>query len=486
MKKNDLVEVTIEDMSDTGEGIGRACGLTLFVKDAVIGDRVIAGITKVKKSYCFARTAEILKPSEYRSQPVCPVCRPCGGCQLQSLSYEKQLEFKTKKVKDCFKRIGGFDVKEEKLSPLPHKSNVMSFDAEKPQQDADETETDRESGIEVKKTLGMKNPWHYRNKAQFPIGTDKNGEIVAGFYAGHTHSIIPTSSCAIQFEGHEKILKKVLDYIRQSGESVYDESARKGTVRHVLMRKAEATGEIMVVLVINGKGLRDERAFADSLKDIEGMTSIQLNFNTENTNVILGKECRVLWGRDHITDKINDISYRISALSFYQINPQQTKTLYETALSYGGLTGNETVWDLYCGTGTISLFLAKEAKQVYGVEIVPQAVENAIENARINGIENAKFFVGDAEEIYEREKIPADVVVVDPPRKGLGEELVNSISRMSPKRIVYVSCDPATLARDAARFAENGYIPEKAQPVDMFPQGVGVETVCLLSKLGAK
>lgn len=453
MKKNDVVEVLIEDMSDTGEGIGHADGLTLFVKDAVIGDRVLAGITKIKKNYCFARTVEILKPSGFRTEPKCPVCRPCGGCQLQALSYEKQLEFKTKKVKDCFRRVGGF------------------------------TGDFQNEGFEVKSTLGMENPWNYRNKAQFPVGINKEGKPVAGFYAGHTHSVIPTSYCAIQFKGHEEILAKVLEYIEMAGETVYDETTNKGTIRHILMRKAEATGEIMVVLVINGKSLRDEKGFVDKLKGIEGMTSVQLNINTKITNVILGEECRVLWGKDYITDKIKDISYRISALSFYQVNPVQTEVLYETALSYAELTGDEVVWDLYCGIGTISLFLARSAKQVYGVEIVPMAVENAICNAKINGIDNAQFFVGDAEEVYIREKIPADVVVVDPPRKGLAEELVSTICKMAPKRIVYVSCDPATLARDAARFAGNGYRVEKVQPVDMFAHGVGVENVVLFRQL---
>lgn len=471
MKKNDLVEVLIEDMSDSGEGIGHVDGLTLFVKDAVIGDRVLAGITKVKKTYCFARTAEILTPSQFRVEPGCPVCRPCGGCQMQNLSYEKQLEFKTKKVRDCFKRIGGFEVTYAGNGKAGGGGDID-----------DNIGGSGEDLIVVNDTLGMSSPWNYRNKAQFPIALNKEGKPVAGFYAGRTHSVIPTVSCAIQFEGHEEILKRVLEYIEKSGEKVYDETTNKGVVRHVLMRKGEATGELMVVLVINGRKLRDEAGLVDMLKDIPGMTGILLNINTKDTNVILGDECRVLWGKDYITDKIGDISYRISALSFYQVNPVQTRVLYETALEYAALTGNETVWDLYCGIGTISLFLARKAKQVYGVEIVPQAVENAKANAKINGINNAEFFVGAAEDVYIEKKLPADVVVVDPPRKGLDEELVNTIAKMGPDRIVYVSCDPATLARDCRRFADNGYKVIKVQPVDMFGHSGHVESVVLLSQ----
>ncbi|MGN0165641.1 MAG: 23S rRNA (uracil(1939)-C(5))-methyltransferase RlmD [Lachnospiraceae bacterium] len=487
MKKNDLVEVDIEDMSDNGEGIGHADGLTLFVKDAVIGDRVLAGITKVKKTYCYARTARVLEPSAYRTEPRCPVYRPCGGCQLQNLDYKKQLEFKTRKVKNCFQRVGGFKVAEGNLSggecnnSIDNRAdNIAGAIANDVLYNSPEN---NKNVITVKDTIGMDNPWNYRNKAQFPIGMDGEGRPVAGFYAGRTHSVIPTSYCAIQFEGHEEILEKVLGYISQSGESVYDETKNKGVVRHILMRKAEATGEIMVVLVINGKKLRDEKSFVDCLKDIPGMTSIQLNFNTKDTNVILGNQCRVLWGKEYITDKIGEISYQISPLSFYQVNPVQTKVLYETALAYADLTGTETVWDLYCGIGTISLFLAQKAKQVYGVEIVPEAVENARANAKLNHIENAEFFTGAAEEIYIRKKLPADVVVVDPPRKGLDEELVNTIAKMKPERIVYVSCDPATMARDCRRFADNGYRVNKVQPVDMFGQGGHVECVVLLTKV---
>jgi 23S rRNA (uracil1939-C5)-methyltransferase len=492
---------------------------------------VLCGITKVKKTYCYARTIEILTPSVYRTEPVCPIYRPCGGCQLQALSYEKQLDFKTEKVAGCFKRIGGFEVEVEAISDelasagmkcaaisgdeKGEGTEVTAISGDEKVEGAEVTvisgdekvegvkETylsageicteseksacqvqnkDEKSKVLINRTIGMEHPWNYRNKAQFPIGLDKSGNPAAGFYARRTHNVIPTKSCAIEFEGHEAILEAVLNYIKQSGETVYDEISGKGLVRHVLMRKGFSTGEIMVVLVINGKRLRNEALFVELLKAIPGIASIQLNVNREKTNVILGTECRTLWGKAYITDKIGDVSFNISALSFYQVNPVQTKVLYEKALEFAGLTGKETVWDLYCGIGTISLFLAKNAKNVYGVEIIPQAVENAKENARLNGFKNAEFFVGAAEEVYIEKKLPADVVVVDPPRKGLDSELVETICKMQPKRIVYVSCDPATLARDAAGFAAHDYKIEKIQPVDMFPGSVHVETVALLSQ----
>lgn len=474
MNKNDEVTVTIEDMGEGGEGIGHADGLTLFVKDAVIGDTVLAGITKVKKTCCYARTIKVITPSEYRIQPVCKSSRACGGCQLQALSYEAQLEFKRKKVEACFERIGGFK--------CVRKNEALS-----------------EGEIFVKETLGMKDPWHYRNKAQFPVGKDKDGNPVAGFYAGRTHSIIPTEDCAIEFGGHEKILAAVLEYMKEAGVSVYDETSGSGVVRHILMRKGFATGQIMVVLVVNASKIKREELLVKKLLEIETdseIVSIQLNINTEKTNVILGKKCVVLYGKSYIVDKIGEISFRISALSFYQVNPAQTVVLYEEALKAGFGEDNDskdrTVWDMYCGTGTISLFLAQRAKQVYGVEIIPQAVENAKENAEINGVKNAEFFCGAAEEVVpalykkDEEKYRADIVVVDPPRKGCDAVLLNTIAEMAPEKIVYVSCDPATLARDCRILSDSGYEVKSVRPVDMFAHGVGVETVVMLKYGGRR
>lgn len=440
-KKNSLYEIEITDMGTDGSGIGHIeNGITVFVKDAVIGDIAEILIMKVKKSIAYGRLMRLVKPSPFRVKEACPVAKACGGCQLQSLSYKKQLEFKTKKVRDCLERIGG-------LSVISANENPGS------------SETD---SVILYDTIGMENPWSYRNKAQFPVSLDKSGKPVTGFYAGRSHRIIPASSCPIQFEGHEEILDTVMRYITESSETIYNEETGTGVVRHILLRKASATGEIMVVLVINGNGLRDEKHLVEMLAPIRGMTSIQLNINKKNTNVILGDEFKILWGQNYITDKIGEISYQISAPSFYQVNPIQTKVLYETALSFAELTGNETVWDLYCGIGTISLFLAQKAKQVYGVEIVPAAVRNAVANAKLNDIQNVRFFTGAAEEVYVREKIPADVVVVDPPRKGLDKKLTATISKMAPKKIVYVSCDPGTLARDLRRFANEGFKVVKA------------------------
>ncbi len=467
-KKNELVEVYIEDMSDSGEGIGHVAGMTFFVKNAVIGDYVEAGITKVKKTYCYARTNKVIRESEFRKNPTCSIYSPCGGCQLQQLSYEKQLEFKRKKVADCFRRIGGFKVS------CDSEENTLTGTRE--------SLSDESESLFINPVIGMENPANYRNKAQFPFGVGKDGAPVAGFYAGRTHSVIPTGYCGIEFPGHEEILSTIMEYVSAVGESVYDEKTGRGTLRHVLMRKGFATGEIMVVMVINADGLRDEILLAEKLKKIPGMTSIQVNINKDNTNVILGDACRTLYGSDYIVDKIGDVSFRISALSFYQVNPVQTVKLYRTAAEFAGLTGEETVWDLYCGIGTISLFLAKQAKKVYGVEIVPQAIEDAKRNAVLNGIENAEFFVGAAEDVYNEKKYPADVVVVDPPRKGIDESLVKGIAAMQPKRIVYVSCDPATLARDCKRFGEEGYKVLKVQPTDMFPETVHVECVILMSR----
>ena len=450
MKKDDLIEVTIEDLSEEGTGIGKFEGMTFFIKDAVIGDRVRAKIMKMKKNYGFARLMEVLTPSPDRVEPLCPVARQCGGCQIQAMSYEAQLAFKTRKVESNLKRIGKFEE------------------------------------IPMESIIGMEDPFHYRNKAQFPFGKNRDGKIITGFYAGRTHSIIENTSCHLGKEVNEEILEKILAWMNVFHVEPYNEATGKGLMRHSLIRCGFRTGEIMVCLVINGRKIPGEEALVDSLKIIPGMTSISLNVNKEKTNVILGREVINLWGRPYIEDYIGEVKYQISPLSFFQVNPVQTERLYGKALEYAGLTGEETVWDLYCGIGTISLFLARKARKVYGVEIIPDAIEDARRNASLNGFTNTEFYVGKAEEVlpekYEKEGVRADVIVVDPPRKGCDETLLSTMVKMQPERIVYVSCDSATLARDLRYLCDNGYELKRVCPADMFPQTVHVETVVLLSK----
>lgn len=517
LQKNDIIDLKIEDMGVDGEGIGKYEGMTFFVKDAVIGDTIKARVTKLKKNYGYARVEEILSPSEARVTPECGLHKRCGGCQIQAMDYGKQLEFKQNKVRGNLIRIGGFapEFVDEVMLPI----------------------------------VGMEYPYRYRNKAQFPIGTDKEGNPVAGFYAARTHSIIPVTDCKLGVEQNQEILDAVLSYMRENGVKAYDEVTGKGLVRHVLIRYGFTTKEIMVCLVINGKKLPAEEKLVEKLSRMEGMSSISINQNMKNTNVILGERTECIWGQPYITDYIhlrecgNDavaagraekkdgmmqaekeefaltdrlVAFHISPQSFYQVNPVQTEKLYSLALDYAGLTGNETVWDLYCGIGTISLFLAQKAGKVYGVEIVPQAIEDAKNNAKLNGISNAEFFVGKAEEVlpefYERESRSAakagkgngelrtdgksgtgksadrsmlspDVIVVDPPRKGCDAKCLETMLKMQPERIVYVSCDSATLARDLRILCDGGYEVKKVRAVDQFGHTVHVETCVLLSKL---
>ena len=448
-RKNDLVTLEIEDCGIDGEGIGKADGFTVFVKDAVIGDTVTAKIIKAKKNYGYGRLMEVLKPSPYRVEPKCEFARQCGGCQLQALSYEQQLVFKTNKVKGHLERIGGF------------------------------------TDIPMEPIIGMDELFHYRNKAQFPVGRNKEGKIVTGFYAGRTHNIIENRDCALGVAENKEVLDRVIAHMEKYGIEPYNEATGKGLVRHVLIRYGYFTKEVMVCLILNGNKLPKEEQLVKSLCEIPGMTSITINVNKKHSNVILGEEIRLLWGQEYITDRIGDISYRISPLSFYQVNPMQTQKLYAKALEYADLHGEETVWDLYCGIGTISLFLAQKAKFVRGVEIVPAAIENAKENAKLNGLENTEFFVGKAEEVlpreYKKNGVYADVIVVDPPRKGCDETLLETMIEMNPERIVYVSCDSATLARDLKYLCERGYELRKVCPVDQFGMTVHVETVVLLS-----
>ena len=465
MQKNELVKVKIEDIGVGGEGIGKVDGYTLFIKDTIIGDVVEAKVMKAKKNYGYARLMNVLTPSEDRVEKVvCPMARKCGGCQIQEMKYPAQLAFKESKVRGNLERIG--EVPGELLDQIMHP--VVGMDEE-----------------------GMQ-PFRYRNKAQFPIGTDKDGRVTAGFYAGRTHSIIGNTDCVLGVEVNEEILNCILDFMEKFEIPAYDEVKHKGLVRHVLLRYGFKTDEIMVCLVINGKTIPHCHDLVGRLRQIPGMTSITLSSNTAKTNVIMGDTIRLLWGQEFITDYIGEIKYQISPLSFYQVNPVQTEKLYGLALDYAGLTGNETVWDLYCGIGTISLFLAKKAKQVYGVEIVPQAIDDARNNAKINDITNAEFYVGKAEEVlpeyykeYEKthngEVAHADVIVVDPPRKGCEESLLQTIVDMQPEKVVYVSCDSATLARDVKFLRANGYELKDVTPVDQFPHTVHVETVVLLS-----
>ena len=574
-QKNELFVVEIEDIGNDGEGIGKADGFTLFVKDAVVGDTVEARIVKVKKNYAYARLEKVLKPSPFRVEAKCACHRQCGGCQLQTLSYEKQLEFKDRKIRDSLTRIGGFapEYVDSHMEPI----------------------------------VGMEEPFRYRNKAQYPVGTDKNDRIVTGFYAGRTHSIISNTDCLLGTEENKEILNSILEYMRENHVSAYDEVNGTGLVRHILIRKGFASGEIMVCLVINrnmtqlsggrkrkdshaGREIKDsgkenrqgigkvkengrnteeawqvngrksvavrraseaeqerlhqlsevkqERTYQASERDLgsaggigakvqqvnepqkeqeylpgqkaligklagfKNMTSVSVSINTEKTNVIMGKEIHTLWGSDTISDTIHvrdmtqagypftgkGLTFRISPLSFYQVNPGQTEKLYSLALQYAGLTGAETVWDLYCGIGTISLFLAGSARKVYGVEIVPQAIADARENAARNGIGNAEFFVGKAEEVLadfyegnESEEKP-DVIVVDPPRKGCDERCLEAMLKVQPERIVYVSCAPATLARDLRILCDGGYGIERVPPRDQFGMTVHVETVALLTR----
>ena len=485
-QKNDHVTVTIEDMDKDGQGIGKVDGFTLFVKDAVIGDRVEAKIVKSKKHYAYARLEKVLAPSPFRVEPKCPVCRQCGGCQLQPLSYERQLLFKQEKIKNNLIRIGGFspDYVEARMEPV----------------------------------IGMENPFRYRNKAQYPVGRDKEGRVTAGFYAGRTHYIIPNQDCLLGPEENQKILQVILNYMEENHIPPYEETTGLGLVRHILIRKGFSTGEIMVCLVLNKKMtklsyqargtqkqnnefLPNQGELLAKLARIQGMTSVSVSINTEKTNVIMGKEIHNLWGQPFITDVLHTrdmqregypateraLTFKISPLSFYQVNPVQTEKLYSLALEYAGLTGKEIVWDLYCGIGTISLFLAGGAKKVYGVEIVPQAIEDAKENAVLNGIENAEFFAGSVQEALSEEALgksilPPDVVVVDPPRKGCDQACLSAMLKLRPERIVYVSCDSATLARDLKILCDGGYEVKRVRGVDQFGMTVHVETVCLLGK----
>ena len=466
MNKNELIKVRIEDMTHDGEGIGHSGGFTLFVKDAVIGDTVLARVTRPKKTYAYARVEQVLEPSPDRVAPACPKARSCGGCRLQELSYEQQLAFKTNVVKGNLERIGGF------------------------------------SDVPMEPIIGMEDPFRYRNKAQYPAGSSKKepGKLTTGFYAGRTHDIIDIRDCLLAPQRNADILRTVLSFCEKNRIPAYDEASGTGLLRHILIREGFHSGEVLICLIINGRKFPKAGQLADELlalspfADGAVIKSICLNVNEKRTNVILGNEVLPVFGPPFIFDTLGGFSFRISPLSFYQVNPVQTVKLYNTAVEFAGLTGSETVFDLYCGIGTISHFLARKAKEVYGVEIVPEAILDAKENAARNGLTNTHFFTAAAEDVAKRgyfdEHTPLmhpDVIVVDPPRKGCDASLLHTIRALSPERVVYVSCDPATLARDLKILCGEGdgarYELRRVRPCDMFPETVHVETVCLLSKL---
>ena len=441
IKKNDRINLKIDACSADGSGIGRHNGMAIFVPATAIGDDITAHILKVKKNYAFAKVESVLEPSPDRIVPQCPVYLKCGGCVFSHMKYEAEKRIKAAHVAECFKRIGG-------VTP------------------------------EFEPIIGAESDCRYRNKAQYPVSRE-NGEIKIGFYSPHSHRVVHCPDCLLQPEEFAGILGVFADYIEKYNVTVYDETAHKGLLRHIYIRKGTKSGEIMVCAVINGKALPAEQELAAALTEKESaIRSIIINSNTDKTNVILGKNCRTLWGSDYITDILCGLRFRISPLSFYQVNRNQAERLYGKAAEYAELTGKETVLDLYCGAGTIGLSMAKNAKEIIGVEIVPQAIEDAKINAKINGISNARFICSDAAkaaEMLKNDGIRPDVVILDPPRKGCSPVMLKTAAEMSPDRIVYVSCDPATLARDCAALLSLGYAPRKATPVDMFPRTGHIE-----------
>ncbi len=445
------IELEVTGLGHSGEGVARYEGFTVFVPGGIPGDRLDAKVTLVKKNYARAAVVRVVDPSSDRVAPPCPVVGECGGCQLQHMAYEAQLRHKRQQVADALERIG------------------------------------RLAGVTVHPTLGMDEPWRYRNKAQFPFG-EWSGRVIAGFFAPGTHRIVDIDQCEIQHPLGNRIMREVKELATRFGVPIYDEKTHRGVLRHVLARVGRGTGEAMAVLVTNGPQLPHGRKIAEELmRRVPGLVSVVQNINPERTNVILGRKSRLLAGRDRIYDVIDELKFAISPVSFFQVNPVQTEVLYGKALEYAGLTGAETVIDVYCGIGTISLFLARRARQVIGIEVVEQAVEDARANAELNGIGNARFIAGDAAVEMPRlasEGTRADVIVVDPPRKGCEEPVLRAMAEMGPERIVYVSCNPATLARDLGILAELGYRTPEVQPVDMFPHTAHVECCALVVREG--
>lgn len=449
VKEGEKYLIEIEDIGDSGEGIGKVEGFTVFIEGGVPKDRAIVKIEKAKKNYAIGTIESLTEASTSRIEPKCPIAEECGGCQIQHISYEEQLNLKKKKVKSAIERIGKLE------------------------------------NVQVHDVIGMEKPYRYRNKAQFPIGVEEN-QATIGFYKKGTHQIINTKGCKIQHEVNDRITEIFKNLINEKKISIYNEKSKKGLLRHILTKVSYSTGDLMVVIITNGEELPHKEEIINILtKEIPNIKSIVQNINKKKNNVILGRENKTLYGKDKIVDYIDNLKFEISPLSFFQVNPLQTEVLYKKALDYAGLTGKETVFDIYCGIGTISLFLAKKAKKVYGIEVVKAAIEDANKNAKLNNIDNTEFFVGKAEDIVPKlydKGLRADVVVVDPPRKGCDKKVLETIADMKPKRIVYVSCKPSTLARDLKYLDELGYKTIEVQPVDMFPHTSHVECVVRIYK----
>ena len=461
--KNQILEIKIEDITNEGEGVGKVDGFAFFVKDTLVGDYAKIRVTKVKKNYGYGRLEELIKPSEHRVDAPCPIARACGGCQIQSLSYKEQLRFKTNKVRNNLIRLGGFEASliDKVMEPI--------------------------IGME-ENVLGSKAGFRYRNKAQYPVGYSKDGELIVGFYAGRTHSIVANKDCLLGCEENAEILDIILNWMKENDVKAYDETSQSGIVRHILIRKGFHSNDVMVCLVVNADKLPQSNALIEKLSKVSGMKSISISTNKKNTNVIMGESYRTLWGEDTISDTLLGLEYHISPLSFYQVNPIQVEKLYSTAIEFADINENDEVWDLCCGIGTITLSMASKAGKVHGIEIVPEAIEDAKANAINNNIFNADFVCAPVEVYFptHKESLKADVVVMDPPRKGMDEKTLRVVADMSPSRIVYVSCDSATLARDLKFLCNEGYQIQRVRPCDMFPQTVHCESVCLLSKVNTR
>ncbi len=493
VNKNEEHIVDIVGLTHDGEGVGRANGFTLFIHGALPGEKALVKVLKVKKQYGYAKLLRLLETSPDRVSAPCEIYKQCGGCQMQHMSYDAQLRWKRQHVVDNLTRIGKLQVEGEPVRParVSEAGDEAALAAE-----ADSLlHYPQDSGIIVHPTIGMDEPWRYRNKAQVPIGMaiadledGAAGGLIGGFYAQGSHRIIDMDACLIQHERNDDVVRQIKRIGTELGITAYDEESGRGLLRHVVVRTGFVTGEVMVVLVTNGAHIPHKDQWIAGIRAaLPDVNSIVQNVNTRDTNVIFGEETKTLWGSDVIYDELDGIRFAISARSFYQVNPDQTVALYRKAVEYAGLTGQENVIDAYCGIGTISLFLARQAGRVYGVEVVPEAIEDAKRNASLNGIANAEFEAGLSEVVIPRwreEGIAADVIVVDPPRKGCDPALLDTIVRMKPERVVYVSCNPSTLARDLRVLEDGGYKTVEVQPVDMFPHTVHVESVALLVRNG--